>query len=111
VGATLRFGSLRHDVRSIVGATLLKFTVLPAVVLTTSTLFGVPQAALPALLLFHAMPTASSSFLLARAMHGNERTMAAILASQTVLALLWLPLVYAATPGVLTWWGRVTAGG
>jgi predicted permease len=111
VGATLRFGSLRHDMRSIVGATLLKFAVLPAVVLTTSTLFGVPQAALPALLLFHAMPTASSSFLLARAMHGNERTMAAILASQTVLALLWLPLVYAATPGVLTWWGRVTAGG
>lgn len=111
VGATLRFGSLRDDARSIVGATVLKFTVLPALVLTTATLFGVPGSALPALLLFHAMPTASSSFLLARAMNGNERTMAAVLASQTLLALLWLPVVYTATPTILAWWVRLTAAG
>jgi malonate transporter len=96
VGATLTFAHLRAGAPAIALSTLLKFVALPLATLGVATLLGVPRGVLPVLLLFQALPTASASFVLARAMGGDARLMAAILALQTVLALAWLPLVFAA---------------
>ncbi|MNT83778.1 Membrane transport protein [compost metagenome] len=54
------------------------------------------QAAIVAIL-FQALPTASSSYVMARQMGGNAPLMANIIALQTVLAALTLPLMLSLT--------------
>jgi len=98
VGATLRFGHVREGWRPIAASTALKFVALPLATWGLAAALGVPAATLAPLVVFQALPTASASFVLARAMGGDEKLMAAILAVQTVAALLWLPWVVA--------WGR-----
>ncbi len=93
VGATLRFGHVRQGWRPIAVATALKFVALPALTWVLAAALAVPAAVLAPLLVFQALPTASASFVLARAMGGDEKLMAAILAVQTVAAMAWLPWV------------------
>jgi malonate transporter and related proteins len=95
VGATLRFGRLRRDGRAIALASGLKFVVLPAAAWILAVATGLPAALVAPLVAFHALPTASASFVLARAMGGDEELMASTLTLQTVVALAWLPLVVA----------------
>lgn len=96
VGATLRFRGVRSLVRPIAAASALKLVALPLATWGVAAVVGVPASMLAPLLLFQALPTASAAFVLARAMGGDERLMATILAVQTVLALGWLPLVFLA---------------
>lgn len=96
VGATLALASLGRAWRPILSSTLLKFAALPAAAFALGLFAGLPGDVLAPVVLFHALPTASAAFVLARAMGGDERLMAGILAFQTVAALLWLPLVFAA---------------
>lgn len=102
VGATLRFRGMRALVRPIAASSALKLLALPLATWVVATAVGVPSSMLAPLLLFQALPTASAAFVLARAMGGDERLMATILAVQTVLALGWLPLVYVVVRGTLT---------
>jgi malonate transporter and related proteins len=95
VGATLRFGRVRRDRRAIALASGLKFVVLPATAWALAVATGLPPALVAPLVTFQALPTASASFVLARAMGGDEELMASTLAVQTVAALVWLPLVVA----------------
>jgi malonate transporter and related proteins len=95
VGATLRFGRLRRDGRAIALASGLKFVALPAVAWALAVATGMPAALVAPIVTFHALPTASASFVLARAMGGDEELMASTLTLQTVVALAWLPLVVA----------------
>lgn len=98
VGATLRFRSVRATWRPILTSTALKFVALPLATAGVGLLLGLDATVLAPLVLFQALPTASASYVLARAMHGDERLMASILAMQTLAALAWLPLVYALLP-------------
>lgn len=94
VGVTLTFRSVRASLREIVGSTVLKFTALPAVAAVVGTLLGVDASTLALIVTFQALPTASSAYVLARAMGGDHERMAAILAMQTVAALVWLPIAF-----------------
>lgn len=94
VGATLRFRQLRGWARPLTAATLFKLVALPAFTWAAGRLLGVPAVTLAPVLVFQSLPTASAAFVLARAMGGDERLMATILAVQTVLALVWLPLAF-----------------
>jgi len=95
VGATLALARLQHDVRTLASATALKFVALPVLAYALARTTGLPSEVLAPVVVFHALPTASASFVLARAMGGDERLMAGILALQTVAAMAWLPMVFA----------------
>lgn len=95
VGATLRFRNVRLGWRQVLGSMALKFAGLPVATWAVGTAAGLSATVLEPLLLFQALPTASASYVLARAMRGDEALMAAILAVHTVAALAWLPLAFA----------------
>jgi predicted permease len=72
-----------------------KFVALPAAVALACRGFGVGGAVAEVALLFAAMPTASSAYILARQLGGDAPLMAGITTAQTVLAALTVPLTLA----------------
>lgn len=95
VGASLRFREAGRRTRPILASMALKFVALPLATFAFGVALALPPAWLGPLTLFQAMPTASASYVLARAMGGDERLMASILAVHTVAAIVTLPLAYA----------------
>ena len=95
VGAALEFGSARAWVGPIVVSSLVKFGLMPLVTYAALTIAGLGGTAAIIALLFHALPTASSSYILARQLGGDAPLMAGITAAQTVLAGAVIPLVLA----------------
>jgi malonate transporter len=73
-----------------------KFLLMPAATLLAALALGLSGPALVIALLFQAMPTASSAYILARQLGGDAPLMAGITATQTVLAAVAIPLVLAA---------------
>lgn len=102
VGATLRFRGVAAQWRPIAASSVLKLLALPLATGALAVALRLPAEQLAPLLVFQALPTATAAFVLARAMGGDERLMATILAVQTVLALVWLPVVFAVASSVLT---------
>jgi predicted permease len=72
-----------------------KFLALPAVAWLACRAMGVTGMAAEVALLFAAMPTASSAYILARQLGGDAPLMAGITTAQTVLSALAIPLVLA----------------
>ncbi|WP_420344944.1 AEC family transporter [Paenirhodobacter sp.] len=95
VGAALEFRGLRGWGAPILISSLLKFGVLPAATWAAARLIGLDAEATRAVLMFQSLPTASSSYILARQLGGNAPMMAAIIAAQTVLAALTMPVALA----------------
>ncbi|CAM4061615.1 AEC family transporter [Kerstersia similis] len=92
VGAALDFSTLRSWLRPVAIASVAKFLVLPLATLAACRVFGLQGPAAIAALMFQALPTASSSYIMARQLGGDAPLMAGIIATQTVLAALALPL-------------------
>lgn len=93
VGAALDLTQGRAWGRPVLGASLVKFGVMPALAALACALLGLDGPAATTALLFQALPTASSSYILARQLGGDAPLMAAVTAAQTVLAAAVLPLV------------------
>jgi hypothetical protein len=93
VGAALEFVSLRQWLRPVGYSSLVKFLIMPLVTLCACHLFGLDGKAAIAALLFQALPTASSSYIMARQLGGDAPLMAGIIACQTLLAAIALPAV------------------
>lgn len=93
VGAALDLGSLRRGGLLIGVSAFLKLLVLPALTLLGCSALGVGGAALGVAVLFNALPTASTAYILARQLGGDYRLMAAMITSQTALSMLTIPLV------------------
>jgi predicted permease len=81
--------SLRVTLAASVAQLLLK----PALALAAALLLGLAGPALAVTVLACAVPTATSSYILARLLGGDAELMAALVTSTTVGALLSLPLV------------------
>lgn len=92
VGAVLELGSVRSWVRPVAYSSLAKFVVMPLATVGACHVFGLDGKAAIAAVLFQALPTASSSYIMARQLGGDAPLMAGIVASQTLLAALTLPL-------------------
>lgn len=69
----------------------IKFGLLPLLTLAGGALLGLGSVELGVVVLFTALPTATSSYILARQMGGNAPLMAAIITGQTLLAMAVLP--------------------
>lgn len=93
VGVALNLDALRSATRPLVYASLLKLLLMPAVAVGLSLLLGLNSLEQAVLVLFAAMPTATSAYILARQMGGDAPLMAAIITAQTLAAMLTLPLV------------------
>lgn len=93
VGAALEFGSMKHWLRPVGYSSLVKFLIMPLVTLWACHLFGLEGKAAVAALLFQALPTASTSYIMARQLGGDAPLMARIIACQTLLAGVALPAV------------------
>ncbi|WLD57248.1 AEC family transporter [Salinispirillum sp. LH 10-3-1] len=93
VGVALNLDALRAGKMPLVYASLLKFVAMPLVAIGFSVLLGLSVQEQSVLLLFAAMPTATSAYILARQLGGDAPLMAAIITAQTLLAMLVLPVI------------------
>lgn len=101
VGAALDFSAARAWAGPIVASSLVKFGLMPLVTYAACRALGLEGTAAVIALLFHALPTASSSYILARQLGGDAPLMAGITAAQTVLAGAVIPLVLALAPRLI----------
>ena len=93
IGAALEFRSARQWMVPVASSSAMKFLVMPIATVTVAMLTGLKGPALTVALLFQALPTASSAYIMARQLGGDAPLMAGITAAQTVLALVAIPLV------------------
>lgn len=87
VGAALDFGSARSWLRPVAVSSFAKFTLMPAATVAACLAFGLHGPAAATALLFQSLPTALSSYIMARQLGGDAPLMAGITAFQTVLAV------------------------
>ncbi len=93
VGAGLKLRSMTSQAQLTVLASAVKLLILPALTIIACRVLGVGYPASTVATLFAALPGAPSSYVLSRQLGGNSELMANILALETVLALITLPLV------------------
>lgn len=95
VGANLRFDVMRRGI-ALIGVTAgAKLLVLPAMAYAIGWAIGLEGAVLAVATLWHAMPVAPSSYVLARQLGGEAELMAGIITVTTLAALITLPIVLA----------------
>ncbi|MEE2662202.1 MAG: AEC family transporter [Pseudomonadota bacterium] len=70
----------------------IKLIAMPGVALCLARILGLDEASSNVLILFHALPTAPSAYILARQLGGDARLMTGILTTQTAAAIVTLPL-------------------
>lgn len=93
VGAALSLKAVQ-DVKALAfGITVLKLIVLPAITVTIALLLGLEGPAFAVAVLFNALPTATSSYILARHLGGDAHLMAALVTLQTGAAMFTLPAI------------------
>lgn len=97
VGAALGSSAQGLSPRPLLMASTFKFLVLPLTTFGVCRALGLSGQAAIIALLFQALPTASSSYVMARQMGGNAPLMANIIALQTLLAALTLPVMLSLT--------------
>ncbi|MEV1079250.1 AEC family transporter [Streptomyces sp. NPDC050211] len=98
IGAALRFGQARSWTGPILTSSSVKFALMPAVTFLAAHLAGLGAPVLIVAVLFQALPTASSSYIMARQLGGDAPMMAGITATQTLLGIATVPLVAALVP-------------
>lgn len=92
VGAALELDSVRSWIRPVSYSSAVKFLIMPLTTLCACHVVGLDGKPAIAALLFQALPTASSSYIMARQLGGDAPLMAGIVAGQTLLAAVALPV-------------------
>lgn len=92
VGAGLTFAGMGGRWRVVGAAVLFKLLLLPALVLVGLNNLGLEGAFAAALLVNAAVPCSVSTYALARQLRGDAKTTAGMIAMQTLVSILTLPL-------------------
>lgn len=92
VGAGLKFDSILQNKLAITLSSLTRLILIPTLCWLLCLLLNVEQDVAKVAIIFSAMPTAVSSYILARQMGGDSEGMAQIITFQTTLAAFTLPL-------------------
>ncbi len=92
VGVALRPAALVRLDRGVWATHLVKLGLMPALVLGLALALGLDPVSRDVVLLFAALPTATSAYILARQLGGDAEMMAALITGQTLLAMVSLPL-------------------
>lgn len=93
VGAGLDLAAVASSVRAMAVGSILKLFVLPAAVWGMGRAAGLVGTTAEVALIFAALPTASSAYILARMLGGDHRLMAGLITFQTIAAFFSIPLV------------------
>ncbi|OLO05737.1 AEC family transporter [Salinicola socius] len=93
VGVALRPHALWRSGKAFWLSSGLKLIVTPLAVLALAWMVGLHGADRDVALLFAALPTATSAYILARQLGGDAELMAAVITGQTLLAMATLPLL------------------
>ncbi len=93
VGAGLNLKALRGASISFVLSSAIKLLVFPIVSVIILKLFGADPVTATVVILLSCLPTASSSYILARQLGGDADLMASIVSGQTLLAIITIPLM------------------
>jgi len=93
VGAALQFNILHGQLTALVISSGLKLVIFPLLTGSVCGFLQVDTAATVIAVLFSALPTAPSAYMLARQMGGDAGLMANLITLQTLLAAITLPLV------------------
>jgi malonate transporter and related proteins len=101
VGAALKFTAAKTWLRPVGASALAKFALMPLATLAACQAFGLHGPAAIAALLFQTLPTASSSYIMARQLGGDAPLMAGIVAAQTLLAGIAMPLSVLGLSGLM----------
>lgn len=98
VGGTLSVMTMRHDSGTAASASLFKMVVLPALSTLAAWMAGFRGQELGLMFLFFASPTAAASFVMVKALGGNDKLAANIIALTTLVASVTVTLgVFALT--------------
>lgn len=93
VGAALNLSALRSSGRVLYASSAIKLLLFPILAWGVAYGFQLSGLASQVLIIFAAMPTATSAYILARQLGGDATLMAAIITAQTLFAMLTLPIV------------------
>jgi predicted permease len=92
VGAALSLGALRDRLPLQLGTAVIKLGIVPLLLVVFGRLVGLDPLSLGVALVFTALPTATTSYVMARAMGGDAPLMAALITLEHLLAVATLPL-------------------
>jgi predicted permease len=95
VGASLQVTSIKQAGHEVIYACLLKLILMPLLMWLSCTLFGVDNLSTAVAVLFAALPGSPLSYILAKQLGGDTRLMSAIIAVQTGISMVSLPVVIA----------------
>ena len=93
VGAGLSFKVLLQSKHWLVLSSAIKLIVLPLCAYGVGQLFDLSALSLQILVLFSALPTATSAYILARQLGGDAPLMSVIITGQTLLSFITLPII------------------
>ncbi|PHQ16840.1 AEC family transporter [Marinobacter profundi] len=86
IGGTVSMNAIRADSKTAVSASMMKMVVLPALCVGGAWLAGFSGPELGLMFLFFASPTAAASFVMVKAVGGNDKLAANIIAMTTLMA-------------------------
>ncbi len=92
IGAGLSFTTVKDDPRSLTWFTFVKLVATPTVAVIVAWALGLRGVEAQVVVLFAALPTASSAYILAVRMGGLAAPVAALITIQTLAAMVTLPL-------------------
>jgi predicted permease len=98
VGAGLNLGSAQEARSAVALSSVVKLLVVPLLTAVLAQASGLTGAALGVAVLFNAMPCTPSAYIMTKLLGGDHRLAAGIIAVQTIVAALTIPVVIAATP-------------
>ncbi len=93
VGAALRPGALRSDMGAIGINSALRLFAMPLLAIGMAWIFGLDGIEALVLVIFFAIPTAPTSYVLTRQFGGDATYMAGLVTAQTLVSVLSIPLV------------------
>jgi predicted permease len=97
VGASLQLSSIKRSGREVLAASVLKLVLMPLLMWLSCTAFRVDSLSTSVAVLFAALPGSPLSYILAKQLGGDTRLMATIIAVQTGVSMVSLPLVISLT--------------
>lgn len=92
IGASLEIEDIRRYRKLIAACTVQRLIVVPLVALVIVTLFGLPTLQAKVIVLFAALPTAQSCFVMTSSMGGDAASVADVTTFHTLCSMITLPL-------------------
>lgn len=93
IGFSLDLNSIKEAKLELILSTCLKLVIMPLCMFFIGKAFGLSGILLAILIIFAAMPTAPSSFILARQLGGDARLMASIITLQTIISIFTISFI------------------